>query len=192
MMILRRLKRDDSGLTMVELLVYSLLLAGVMTIIGSLLINTLRTEDTVSGVTDATTAAQLTATSVSTGVRNSSGFLLSTVGSSDQVLVARVTDDDGVWTCRAWYYSNSENSIRTLSSATKILPASWTAASLQGWLLLASGVQPKQGAAATAPIFSFAGSTLKMDFRVLAEDYPPATITSSAAVRLAQGSTQCY
>ena len=188
----RTVSSDESGLTMVELMIYSLLLAGVLAIIGSLLISTLRTESTVSGVVDATTAAQLAAKSIESGVRNSSGFQLTAVNTTDQVLLARVTDSAGVWTCRAWYYSNTENTIRALSSTSKILPASWTTASLASWTLLASGVEPAVGKPASDPIFTSAGQYVTMNFRVLAESYPPATISSSAARRITQGSTQCF
>lgn len=190
--VTRLMSHAERGLTMVELLVYSLLLSGVLIIIGSLLISSLRTEDTVSGVIDATTSAQLIATSVETGVRNSTTFRLTTVGTSDQVLIARVVDNDGVASCRAWYYSDSTDSIRYRDKTGVFTAPNWTTASLESWTLLASGVQPASGAAASAPIFSEAGAKITLNFRVLAGDDPPATVNSSAARRITQGSTQCF
>lgn len=177
---------------MAELLIYSLLLGGVLTLVGSLLINSLRTEDTVSGVIDATTSAQLTAESVSTGIRNSSVFKLETVNGSDQLLRARVVDANGVWTCTAWYYSNSANTVRYNQNTGLLAPAGYSATALANWTLLASNVVPAAGAAATAPIFSQAASQVTINFRVLAGDNPPATINTSANRRITQGSTQCF
>lgn len=181
---------------MAELLIYCLLLGGVLALIGSLLINSLRTERTVSTVVDATTAAQLATKSIDTAIRNSSGFVLTPVAPSDQVLVARVGNEDGVYRCVAWYYSDSEATIRTTSSPTKILPVAWaTSADRSSWTLLAEGVQPAVDKASTAPILAVSGtssSMVKLDFRVLAGDHPPATISSSVAVRLTEASTQCW
>lgn len=192
MKALRRLHRLDHGVSMAELLIYSLLLGGVMTIIGSLLINSLRTEDTVSGVIDASTSAQLTAESVSTGIRNSSVFKLETVNGSDQLLRARVVDKNGTWTCSAWYYSNSGNSVRFSQNTGLLTATGYNSAALATWTLLASNVVPASGAAATAPIFTAATSQVTMNFRVLAGDNPPATINTSANRRITQGSTQCW
>jgi hypothetical protein len=187
-----RLRHTDDGISMAELLVYCLLLGGVMTLVGSLLINSLRTEDTVSGVIDASTAAQLTASSVETGIRNSSVFKLETVNGSDQLLRARVVDNTGVWTCTAWYYSNSENTVRFKQDTGALTAPGWSSSALANWTLLASNVEPAAGAAATAPIFSQTTSQLTLNFRVLAGDNPPATIKTSAIRRITQGSTQCW
>ena len=193
---LRSAASRDEGLSMAELLVYSVLLGGVLLLVGSLLINSLRTERTVTTVVDATTAAQLATRSIDGAIRNSSGFVLTPVAPSDQVLLARVSNEDGVYRCVAWYYSDSEGTIRTTSSATKILPVSWsTADKRKSWTLLAEGVQPAAGKASTDPILAVSGVTssmVKLDFRVLAGDNPPATISSSVAVRLTEASTQCW
>lgn len=189
---LRARLRSDEGISMAELLIYSLLLGGVLIMVGSLLINSLKTQDTVTTVVEATTAGQLTARSVEQGIRNSSTFKLTTVNTSDQVLIARVSDSDGTWRCQAWYYSNSNNAIRFMESTTVINASLWSTSALQNWTLLAEGVTPAAGAAANAPIFSTTSSKVSLSFRVDAGDNSPATITSSASRRLTQGSTQCF
>lgn len=177
---------------MAELLVYSLLLSGVLIIVGALLINSLRTQDQVSTVTQASTAGQLAARSIETGIRNSSTFKLSTVNGSDQVLIARVSDASGTWTCQAWYYSNANNSIRYMDSTLAITSSEWSTVNLAQWRLLTEGVLPVEGAAATAPIFAESGTKITLGFRVDAGDNAPALISSSASRRLTQGSTQCF
>lgn len=189
---IRNRLRSDAGISMAELLVYSLLLGGVMVMVGSLLLNSLRTQDTVTSVVDATTAAQLSARSIEQGIRNSSTFKLTTVNTSDQLLLARVSESDGTWTCQAWYYSNANDDIRYMQSATIIPATAWSTAGLKDWALLADGVQPAASAAASAPIFATSGASVTLNFRVDAGDKPPATISSSSSRRLSQGSTQCF
>ena len=195
MMTLREFRSrlsSDAGISMAELLIYCLLLGGVMTMVGSLLINSLRTQDTVTSVVDATTAAQLGARSVEQGIRNSSTFKLTTVNTSDQLLLARVSKSDGSWTCQAWYYSNANDSLR-FTQSTSIIPATaWSTTGLANWTLLVEGVKPPASAAATAPIFATSGASVTINFRVDAGDNPNATISSSASRRLSQGSTQCF
>jgi hypothetical protein len=189
--ILQRVHRDDRGLSMAELLVYCLLLGGVLGLVGTLLINSLRTNETVTTVVDASTQAQLAAQSLERGIRNASTFQLTIVGSSDQVLLARVASNTSAWVCEAWYYSNAEGTIRHMKSDTKIFSTAWTN-DLATWTLLAEGVEPVEGSAPTAPILSANGPILSLDFIVKAGDDPPATISSSAVSRLSQGSSQCF
>ena len=68
--------RDDSaaGFTLIELLVYMMLIGLVLAIVGAMMINTMRTSNTVTSVTEASNAGQLVAHSVEKGIRNSSDF----------------------------------------------------------------------------------------------------------------------
>ena len=186
-----RIARDETGVSMAELLIYCLLLGGVLALVGTLFINQLRTEDTVSGVVDATTSAQLAARSIETGVRNSSDFTTPALTGSDQLLLARVVGEDGLWKCRAWYYSDSEGTIRTMSSSSAIPATAWSATNLKTWTLLTDGVMPAKGAATTANIWTKSATTLSLNFRVNAGNNPPATIITSTVSRLSQGSTVC-
>ncbi len=183
---------DDRGISMAELLIYSMLLSGVLIIVGALLINSLRTQNTVTTITQASTAGQLAARSIETGIRNSSTFKLITVNTSDQLLLARVSDANGAWSCQAWYYDNTNNAIRFKKSSLSIPSTQWSATNLAKWTLLTEGVLPPQGAAASAPIFVESGAKVTLSFRVEAGDHKPALISSSAARRLSQGSTQCF
>ena len=189
--IARRLRHDESGLSMAELLVYVMLLAGVMFLVGNLLINSLRTQSTVSNITEATTAAQLVTRSLESGIRNSSGFTVTTVNVSDQLVLAQVRSGETTWRCEAWYFSPTEKTVRHFASNAKITAASYAPAAVKDWTVLASNVVPAEGLADTAGIFTPLSAKLTIEFRVLAGDNGPAVIHTSVSRRLTQGSTQC-
>ena len=143
--------KSERGITLVELLMYSLLLAIVLALIGGLLINGLVTERTVRNSAEATSSGQLAARSVSHGVRASTTLQLSAPSGEPQVLMALIVDDaissPVVSHCAAWYYGGGE--LRTTRSDTMIpMPASPT--DVDSWTLLASGVEP----AGTTPVFT--------------------------------------
>lgn len=186
-----RTAHAEEGFTLVELLVYGLVLVIVLTIVGGLLISSLSTERSVRSVTSASTTGQLAAESIVTGIRNSSGFAVSTPVPSDQMVVARVagSGDSIDWTCTAWYYSAAgDGSIRSTRSASAI--AAPTAAQLAAWTLITEGVDSIGG----SPVFAVGGTdTLAIMFHSLAGDRPPVAIESSAVSRAgAPGGTACY
>src|SRR5690606_16711085 len=102
---------------------------------GSIFIDQFNAQRQVTAVTSTTTDAQLAGTTIDTGIRNSTGFELTSVG-GDQYLVARVAGGGATlqWTCRAWYYSATAHTIRMQDSepGTPLPPpspgdlASWT------------------------------------------------------------------
>jgi hypothetical protein len=151
-------------------------------------------------VVQATTAGQLAARSIDSGVRNSLQFQLSTPTGADQLIRARVqgTGATGGTYCAAWYYSATERTIRykrftpATPTATAIVPATFTAAERSSWLLLLEGVRPAEGRPATDPVFSQSGATLKLDITVAAGRDQPTPITSSSTRRLTLENTQCY
>lgn len=125
-----RLRDDESGFTLIETIVASMLGVLVLGIGASLLLSLFRTQHNVSDYADATTTGQLISRSVEEGVRNSgaagtSGILSgAAVDGQGQLLRARVADGtsagDVTWACEAWYYSSSTGSVlfaRSSSSA---------------------------------------------------------------------------
>ena len=185
--------RDDSavGFTLIELLVYMMLIGLVLAIVGTMMVNTMRTSSTVTSVTEASDAGQLAAHSIEKGIRNSSDFRLTPVG-SDQFLVARTALSGATltWKCAAWYYSAAgDGSIRYTTSDAEILAPD--AATLATWTLLDEGIEP---VAPATTIFSKSGSDqLSISFYGLAGDHPPVAISSSAHSRAgAIGSPACY
>ena len=178
------------GFTLIELLVYMMLFGLVLAIAGAVMINTMRTSNTVTSVTEASNAGQLAAHSVEKGIRNSSDFHLTSPTGNDQLLVARTALGGATltWKCAAWYYSATGNgSIRyKLSDAAILAP---DAATLATWTLLDEGIVPASGTA----IFNSADEHLLVAFHSLAPGHPPVAISSSAYSRAgASGSLLCY
>jgi Tfp pilus assembly protein PilW len=182
---------SESGITLVELLIYSMLLVLVLSIVGGLLTSTTKTSKTVGTITQATTAGQLVASSVESGIRNSSDFRLTTPVGTNQLLIARTAKGGATltWMCAAWYYSAAgTGNIYYTTSATAIsgMP---TTTDLSHWTLLDKGVSPVSGTG----IFTANAQQLSITFKGLAGTQPPVTITSSAFSRAgATGVPACY
>lgn len=185
----RRLRHDQSGLTLIELMVTSLLLGLVSAVVVGIMISLLTTQRTVSTVTSDTRAAQLVADAIGTPVRNASSFQLSTIGSSDQLLVARVASSTATitWRCAAWYYSSSAETLYSTSQSNPISTPS--AAALATWTVLAEGVTPLSESA----IFTEDGPVIEVAYQVASGDTSPVAIHFRAA-RLTgmEESTACF
>ena len=186
----RATKHRDEGLTLIELLVYCARLVLVIGAVGGVLSSVLGASTTVRTVTAGSTAAQLVADSVATGIRNSSDFRLTVPSGTDQLLVSRKAGSDGAltWGCAAWYYSAAGGgSIRyKYSAATIVAP---TAAELASWTLLNEGVTPVTG----STVFTATGSMLNVSFNGTTPGRPPVRIASSALSRAgASGSLTCF
>lgn len=167
----------DAGFSLMELIVYSLVLALVLAIVGGMLISLLATQKTVNTMNEASTAGQLAADSIETGVRNASAFTLTEPTATTQLLKARVakgTATNIIWKCAAWYYTPiNGGSIRYAESGSAIT------ANVSTWLVLATGIKPTSGAL----IWGTQGEQLTIDFKALAGDDLPAIISSSAVSR---------
>lgn len=171
------LRRDDRGFTLIELLASSLLFAVIFTVIGSIFISLVRTQESVETTTQTTNVGQLAARSVDDGIRNSSGFQLTAVG-ADQLLTARTASSGTTltWSCIAWYYAAAgDGSIRTSTSSTAI--AAPSAAQLSTWTLLIDGVEPRVG----STVFTVDGTRLAVAFDALADGQNPTAIEFSVA-----------
>jgi hypothetical protein len=186
-----RTPNSDDGVTLIELLVYSLLLVVVVTVVGGLLTNMLRTQSSVTTVTGATTNGQLASNSIQAGIRNSSAFKLVANG-TDQLLVAKtvLADSAATQVCVAWYYSSSEKSIRYTSLQSlfpmAVVPATTT------WTSLSTGVAPVTGTA----IFSRAtpiDPSLNIAFTSSAGSTSVVKFSSSVVSRaVGTGISSCY
>ena len=141
-----RTRDEDSGLTLIELLVTSLLLGIVVTVVGTIFISSLNVQQTVTGTTTSTTSAQSSATTIDSSVRNASGYAVSASG-ADQLLVARVAGSGTAlsWSCVAYYYSSSAGTIRMTRGAVGTKITAPSAATLATWTLLSTSVTPRTG-----------------------------------------------
>jgi len=161
---------DDSGMTLVELLVYSALALLVLTIVGGLLFNSFATQRTVTDSAASTNGSLLVAQSVGAGVRNS--IELRSVSGDPGILIAQVLDDalssPPVTHCEAWYFGAGELRTTRYAPSTSTAPAddasvaAWlaaTAGDFSGWTLLGAGAAALTDASgAVMPVFIATGS----------------------------------
>lgn len=171
--------RGEGGVTLPELLIYSLLSVVVLGIVGNILIQSLRVTQTVRAVDETATNAQLAGFAVERGIRNASAFRLTPNG-PDQFLVARVAGagDTITWMCTAWYFDNSKQELRQKQSPGSIVMPDDD--ELKQWTLLGENIE-KLG---TDPhIFSGSWPTLDLAYDGAAEGYARVTIAASATAR---------
>ncbi len=187
----------EAGYTLVELLVYSLLLVVVLTIVGAMLINLITVERQVRATTTATTSAQLAADSVSNGIRNSRAFLVrdtALLGSGDELLLATTagSGDPVSWHCRAWYFSESEGSIRYMRMIAPDTPVPLPTDQdelVSTWTLLAEDVRTTD----SGVIFGSVGLKVSTEFETFANDNTATIIRSSALSRAGQWESEpCF
>lgn len=187
---MRTMETSDRGLTIVELLVYSMLLVIVVALAGAMLISLMVSSKTVDTISKATTAGQLTVDSIASSIRNSSDFQLTVPSGTDQLLIARTASTNGplTWSCVAWYYSaTGTGSIRSWRSDTAILAP--TPTELGSWTLQAEGVMPLSG----DTVFTTTPKQLTVSFKSGAGIDSPVGITSAAVSRAgASGSLSCF
>ena len=187
------MRNDDSGLTLVELIVYSLLLVSVLLIVGTIMISTLNLERIVRETTLTASEAQIATTTIESGVRNASHVDLTTIG-DDQLLRVRTvgsTPGSAQWSCRGWYYSDSTNTLRSTRTANDSIEIAAPTGEPTGWTLLATGVTP----AALAGIFGLDAATnsVTIDFQGITEDSSPIAIHTSVTPRVVSAEeTTCF
>lgn len=181
---------SDDGLTLVELLVYTVLLGVILGIVASIMISTQQVERLIRGSATAATSAQLAAGSITWGIRNATAMKLLDVG-TDQLLLARVAGSDPSsvsYTCQAWYFASTARTIRHTATASDTVPVTPPAAEPTTWTLLATDVEAPSGSA-----FAVVGSELTISFDGLAADTAPTSITTSVAPRAAfPESASCF
>lgn len=137
-MTLRELRRKQSGLTLVELLVYVALFVVVLTIVAGFLMNSLTAERAVRGAADASAQGQLLAQSLQKGVRNATAIRVSQPPESPaapklhpagmQLLtVESMTGSSGspATRCQAWLYTPTRGGqifVRTAVNGPVVVP----------------------------------------------------------------------
>lgn len=172
----------DAGMTLVELLVYSLLLVVVLTIAGGIIINALTSQQTVSAITSAASAGQLVSASVEQGIRNASAFKVETPTALGQLLRSRNVQVSGAgvssWQCTAWFRT-AAGDFYTKSGSSVIAPPA-AAADLSTWVLIATGVGLPTG---TAQAFTGTSSQLSLAVSVSTGDASPVLISTTIVSR---------
>lgn len=181
---------NDEGFTLIELLIALLLLVIVLAIVGAMIASLQTSSRRVDALSATSTSAQVAATSIERGIRNSSDFLLTNPSGSDQLLVARTAQGGSTvtWMCVAWYFSASNGgSIRYTQSSSAI--AAPTSSALATWTLLASNVSPLSGSA----VFSGTSPQLMLGFSGQSTYGGSVSISSTVLSRAGSaGSPACY
>lgn len=211
--------RDDSGLSLIELLVYCMLLGVILAVTGGILISSLSAQQQVTGLTETADVGQLISRSVEEGVRNASGPLGATdpdqiigiraepMTSDGQLLRARVavgaTGGVVTWECQAWFYSPETESFYWARDASGAIsnPGGFSVDAGQhvaddgddAWILVGSGVELPTG---SSTFFGTAESQVTLRFTVKAEDVSlvliPNTVVSRKPVVGGTGPTACF
>jgi len=182
---------SDAGFTLIELLVYISLAGIVLSIVGGMLISSLRAEASVRTASEATTLGQLIARSVQGGMRNASAARLTTNADDTQMLIVRTAGRGAsvTWSCQAWFYDPVNDGTlytrTTTPAATIAVPTSGTIGS---WTLLGDGI-----ATSGTPVFDGIPTRISIDLDIEAGDRAPISITTTATTRtLATESQPCF
>jgi prepilin-type N-terminal cleavage/methylation domain-containing protein len=190
-----RLRVDDEGFSLVELVIATAILSIILLAVGGLMFSTTITQRSVSAVTGASSSAQTAADGIRTQLRNAAEFRLTTVDAHDQLLVARVAGAGTAtaYVCRAWYFAVDERELRTRTWAVAGSTALPTGPSgVATWELLLSEVTPRSGS--TVVFDPPVGGTIGVAFEVATDDRnDPIAIEFTAAQSGNQGGgTTCW
>lgn len=190
-----RLRVDDDGFSLVELVIATAILSIILLAVGGLMFSTTITQRSVSAVTGASSSAQTAADGIRTQLRNAAEFRLTTVDSHDQLLVARVAGGGTAtaYVCRAWYFASGERELRTSTWAVAgSTPLPTRPSGVATWELLLSEVTPRSGS--TVVFDPPVGGTIGVAFEVAtdARNDPIAIEFTAAQSGNQGGGTTCW
>lgn len=157
---------DDRGFTLVELLVYVVLLGVILAAGFGLLTNSFRGSNYVLGSADASRDGQTIARTITTSVRNA---MQVTVATDGRFVVAATASGK----CHAWFAAPDGDVFARTSSDRIARPADGDPA---GWMLIGSGIAPAEG---DARIFIQSGDGVAMRFTVATATKPTLVKTTS-------------
>ncbi len=200
-MPIRRLTfRSERGLTLVELLIYVVLLGVVLSIVVGIFISVNTTQKTVSAVVGASNQGQTAANQIASAINNASAVSVTTPTAGDQMLLTRTAKPSSTvgWVCEAWYYQSAANaangvgSLRFTTSTSAI--AAPSASTLATWTLVASAVTPASGTAVfNAPLAVNGIVIVTFSFYTTGTGQRPQLISTSSTTPLGNtGSSPCF
>jgi len=186
---------DESGISLIELIVASGLSLLVLSLIAGLFLSTYHAQNSIRTATQAAALGQLIARSVDQGVGNATALKVQTdAGTGAQLMLARVYGmSPGVdptqgstagSSCQAWFYSPAAGGAiytkRTTPATAITMPTSTPDSS---WALLGNGLEVQVGAAPSALIFSTPdGTRVDLKFDVLNGSDNPVHIETTATI----------
>lgn len=194
---MRRRLREERGITLVELMIYTSLMVVVIAIVGAILGSALRGQRDVAASAQGNNGGQLISQSIATGIRSATEITVTAISPTTQLLVVRTPGSAAASapSCRAWFVTtDGGGAVYTSSSPSAI--AAPTAAQLDSWTLLATGIQLSTRTGAPATILTADATPARsVSFEFTMANGPagkPILITSSASTRQTiTGSTSC-
>jgi hypothetical protein len=139
---LRRLGGENDGFTLVELLVYCILLVVILAIAGGMLISAITSQRDIASLGTASSTGQEVAQNINQDVRNASSVTVgvpTAFGQSLSMRTALVTGATVVWRCRA-YFLTATGSLYLTTSTTLPIVIPVAVLGLASWTKLADGV----------------------------------------------------
>lgn len=158
-------RRDDAGVSLVELIVYVLLTGIVVIATSMILINSISTQRDVTSVSEATNRGQSMGSTIERAMRNALAFEVT----NENELRVR-TSLHGSQQCQAFYLAAGNARLAQSSGALPVAPSSWTV-----WN---TGVK-KNG---SQPFFVQDGSTVIYTFDI-ETDSVPVRFAGEASIR---------
>lgn len=189
---LRNANRGEGGMTLVELLVAMLLMGLVITIVGSILVETMRIQRDTTDINETSNGLQNVYSEIELAVRNSTEIAVKPISGGDMLLVVkrRSTGVSGTTAvCAGWFYDASEQQLRStvdLASGTPPTVTAWATPSVATtWPLVAEDVTP----VGATPLFASPSSgVLNVSMRATTSNpNAPVVISSTARSRPGHG-----
>jgi hypothetical protein len=184
-------KESETGITLVELLLYMSLSVIVLAVAMAMLINSANAQKQVNGATAAASAGQLIIGSVQAGVRNASQVQLTTPGAGTQLLMVRTAGGQTPlqWTCQAWYFTTGGGGTlytKRIPDTAPIAPP--TASTLSSWSVLATGIS-----VAGAQIFTASAGLVTVSLNIDTGKATPIALSSTSnTLNLVTTGTPCF
>lgn len=182
-MQMRHQRLDDRGLTLAETLVYCVLLAIVLTFIGSMLITSLRVRQDSEAINRASNDGQIVVAGLERAMRNAVDVAVTPeAGGVTFRARVRIGDvGDPKLQCEGWHIA-ADGSIRTTSGSASALPAATTTA-VATWRPVVHGASSSVGPDLTSAIV-MTGQTLSINLSIdPGRDKPPVLLGSTVSSR---------
>lgn len=177
--------REDEGASLVELLVYSMLLVGMMALVAVILIQTMWTNHHILKLNEASNQSQSQLEAIELAVRNASAVSVRDGG--NLLLVKRrstleASPASGV--CSGWYFNPSTNELHaahdSATGAARSIAAASNISAASTWPVMIEGVS-RLG---TAEIFAQTGDGVRIAIDVAtSRDRKPVQFRTEAVIR---------